>query len=234
LAISLVGEACGRSLNVAVASNFHLPAKHLATEFITLHEVEVEIIAGASGVLTAQIQQGAPFDLFLAADMAYPQFLHEQGRALAPEPYAQGTLVWWHPQQSTLPDTLATVVIADPLVAPYGRAAQAVLEAHIPAPTQVVHATNINHAFTLIDTGHVGLGLISLSHLRYALMRFEQGKYVNFTPVAPDAYPRLTQGATIVAQNTDGNNAELARKFLDFIQAPAQQRYLQQMGYTAL
>lgn len=231
LATSLAGEACGRSLTVAVASNFHLPAQHLATKFSELHGVDVELIAGASGVLTTQIQQGAPFDIFLAADMAYPQLLFTQQLALPPEPYVQGLLVWWHPEQTTLPTRISKVVIADPQVAPYGKAAQKVLQDIAPELGQVILATNINHAFTLIDTGHAPVGLISLSHLRYAQIRFDLPKYSHFSRVPLPSQPTLLQGATIVATTDEG---KLARKFLKFIQAPAQQRYLQQMGYTAL
>lgn len=219
----LVGNACSRPLHVAVASNFHQPAIVLAEQFTQNTGIEVSLIPGASGVLYAQIQQGAPFDVFLSADMAYPEKLYKQGLASAVATYARGQLVLWHPVP-----TGNTLVIADPALAPYGHAAMEI-KAHHPKHTQLVFAQNINHAFTLIDTGHADNGYVSLSHLLLMQSRSQDERYHAYSIVNTRLYTPLDQGATIIAQS---ENTKVARKFLNYLQAPAQQQYLTRIGYA--
>lgn len=240
LSFLLAGNACGRSLNVAVASNFQQAAQAIAQEFTRIHGVNVALIPGASGALFAQIQQGAPYDVFLSADMAYAQALRDRELASDPQIYAVGQLVLWtpNPQSISRAHKLKTVVIAEPSLAPYGRAAKAVMAAQPQHNTRVVYAHNINHAYKLIDKGHADAGYIALSQLRFAQAQdplkadehaHEKTSQDRFILINKDLYPSLAQGATIVANS---QQRKLAQKFLTFLLAPEQQAFLYRMGYA--
>ena len=235
LSFLLAGNACGRSLKVAVASNFQQAAHIIGAEFTRQHGIYVDLIPGASGVLYAQIQQGAPYDVFLSADMAYPQALSDRQLASTPQIYAVGQLVLWTPKRllSSHPEP-KTLVIADPQIAPYGRAAHAIIKAQDHSNARIVHAHNINHAFKLIDGGHADGGYIALSQLRFAQTQAQtQGVGTNtiehFTIIDAERHPSLAQGATIVLTS---KNPKLAQKFLTFLLAPEQQASLYRMGYA--
>lgn len=231
LSFLLAGNACGRSLKVAVASNFQQAAHIIGAEFTRQHGIDVDLIPGASGVLYAQIQQGAPYDVFLSADMAYPQALSDRQLASTPQIYALGQLVLWTPKRllANHPEP-KTLVIADPQLAPYGRAAQAIITAQDHSNTRIVHAHNINHAFKLIDGGHADGGYIALSQLRFAQAQGNATSTIEyFSVIAAEHHPSLEQGATIVANS---KQPKLAQKFLTFLLAPEQQAYLYRMGYA--
>ncbi len=231
LSFLLAGNACGRSLKVAVASNFQQAAHIIGAEFTRQHGIDVDLIPGASGVLYAQIQQGAPYDVFLSADMAYPQALSDRQLASTPQIYALGQLVLWTPKRllANHPEP-KTLVLADPQIAPYGRAAQAIITAQDHSNTRIVHAHNINHAFKLIDDGHADGGYIALSQLRFAQAQGNATSTIEYFSVIPtEHHPSLEQGATIVANS---KQPKLAQKFLNFLLAPEQQAYLYRMGYA--
>ncbi|RMG66950.1 MAG: molybdate ABC transporter substrate-binding protein [Bacteroidetes bacterium] len=127
-----------RALRIAVAANLSLPLQELAAAYEAQTGLPVEVITASSGVLTAQIRQGAPFDLFLSANMKYPQALAAEGLTSGtPEVLAYGQLIAW--SRDSLPgnDLMAyirdlpaggRVAIANPELAPYGRAALSWLE----------------------------------------------------------------------------------------------------------
>ena len=231
LSFLLAGNACGRSLKVAVASNFQQAAHIIGEEFTRQHGIDVDLIPGASGVLYAQIQQGAPYDVFLSADMAYPQALSDRQLASTPQIYAVGQLVLWTPRRQLVSQTqTTTLVIADPQLAPYGRAAHAIISNQDDQNLRIVRAHNINHAFKLIDSGHADGGYIALSQLRFAQALGKATSAIeDFTVIAAEHHPSLEQGATIVANS---KQPKLAQKFLTFLLAPEQQASLYRMGYA--
>jgi len=174
-------------INVAVASNFMPIMRSISTEFEQDTKHSVTLISGATGKLYAQLVRGAPFDIFLAADVARPKLLEEQGLAIPNSriTYAFGRLVLWAPASSSQVLSLNQTgfgdifnqliaelglfdewqfAIANPMLAPYGAAAKQAIshQAHSQIPREkIVYGDNINQTYQFIQTGHAELGLIA-------------------------------------------------------------------------
>ena len=137
LCIAPLGSAQAEVLQVAVAANFAAPARQLATQFAQATGHSAQIVSGATGALYAQITQGAPFDVLMAADTSTPERLEREGWAVpgTRRIYARGELVLWsaqHIEGESLAQVLSSpathkVAIASPKLAPYGAAAQQAL-----------------------------------------------------------------------------------------------------------
>ena len=134
----LVLQSCGgdkpQSIKIAVAANAEPLAKALAEAYQKEHTIAFEFITGSSGQLSAQIANGAPFDIFIAADEDYPNYLESLGRASSqPKVYAHGqlallsidSLVHFSQLRS---EQIEKIAIANPDLAPYGKAAKVALE----------------------------------------------------------------------------------------------------------
>ncbi len=123
-------------LRIAASANMQFAAEEIVSKFKDQFDISSEIIIGSSGKLTAQIMEGAPFDIFLSADKKYPEQLVQDGRTSSePILYARGTLVLWTMDEhvplslSNFAESSSTrVAIANPLTAPYGKAAVDYLE----------------------------------------------------------------------------------------------------------
>jgi molybdate transport system substrate-binding protein len=196
----------------------------------------VEASFASSATLSTQIENGAPFDVFLSADMALPERMVHDGFAAAgqtAQPYARGTLVLWTRNQSGVRqltmESLSTVAIhsvaiANPQHAPYGRAALQALTslALLPAVEPKLRtAENIAQAAQFASTGNADVGLISLTS---ALTLTAQGHYV---AVPQNAYAPILQGAIALK---GGANAQGAMAFLRYLRSPAVEQQLQQGG----
>jgi molybdate transport system substrate-binding protein len=196
----------------------------------------VEASFASSATLATQIENGAPFDVFLSADMALPERMVHDGFAAAgqtAQPYARGTLVLWTRHQSGVRqlsmEALSTgaihsVAIANPQHAPYGRAAMQALTslALLPAVEPKLRtAENIAQAAQFASTGNADVGLISLTS---ALTLTAQGRYV---AVPQNAYPPILQGAVALK---GGANAKGAMAFLRYLHSPAVAQQLQRSG----
>lgn len=185
------------TVRVAVAANFAAPLKDLALGFERKTGHRVQVISGSSGKLYAQIIQGAPFDLFLSADTIKPLALVEQGKACSVFTYAQGQLVVFVskrilPQASMLAfkawlNSAAPkrIAIANPSVAPYGQAAQALLcnwladtghmthvnhgdlGCHTASHIKLIHAENISQVAHYVKSGSVDVGFMAASLLPF-------------------------------------------------------------------
>ncbi|WP_038043450.1 molybdate ABC transporter substrate-binding protein [Thioalkalivibrio sulfidiphilus] len=220
----LCAQASATELRVAVASNFTPTLERLAQAYQAEYGVQMAISSGSSGKHFAQIRQGAPFDLFFSADNLRTAELVESGQAL-PESrfvYAQGVLVLWSPDPERIPaDALALLrqgdyrrlAMANPRVAPYGTAAEAVIEAHgIQVPRgRLVTGQSIGHAFNFIITGNAELGFVALSQAITWERQHGQG-----SRWLPDTahYPPILQEAVQLRQARD---PEAAHRFLDWV-----------------
>lgn len=151
-------------LRIAVASNFKPALESLLPAFSAQHpDINVRLSAGASGQLFAQIQQGAPFDLFLSADTTYPSKLSALGSASVPQSYAYGMLllVSQSPADSwrAALENSRHLAIANPALAPYGVAAQDLLRQAtlwpVPDTLTLAMGSNIAQVQHWFDTGHV-------------------------------------------------------------------------------
>jgi len=161
-------------IRVAVASNFIAPLKEIAKAFEDATGTRVLVSVGSTGKLYAQIKNGAPFDVFLAANAREPKRLAAEGLGVARTrfTYARGRLALWcrtaHSSQQAracLNGQSARLAIANPRLAPYGQAARHALTALQPS-ARVVMGENISQAFQLVWSGNVPLGFVALSQLK--------------------------------------------------------------------
>ncbi len=180
LLLGLVFVSCGESaeVQVAVASNFAAPAKSLSRAFERATGHRAVISLGATGKLYAQIRQGAPYEVLLAADAATPAKLIDEGLALADTrmTYAIGRLVLWSRDTDRIDSNgkvlsqgqFRRLAIANPKLAPYGAAAVQTLQA-LGALDRIrprlVEAANINQAFQFVASGNAELGFVALSQV---------------------------------------------------------------------
>lgn len=169
--------AMAAEARIAVAANFRDTAEAIAARLEAESSHRYEVIAGSTGKLASQIINGAPFDVFMAADRRRPQSLVDRGLAVADSQqiYALGELGLWWPGGSGTPalDALASlqprsVCIANPAIAPYGEAAWALLQSANLDPNwlqSVVRVDNVNLVVGLIAEGHTAAGFVARSSL---------------------------------------------------------------------
>lgn len=178
LSLLLAGNAWAGEVNVAVAANFAVPFAKIAKAYSKVTGNRVIVSIGSTGKLYAQIKNGAPFEIFLAADTRRPKMLVADGLAVAgsERTYAIGRLVLWSPRfdvsdgaTSLRIDGIRHIAIANPKTAPYGVAVIQVLDRlKLSASVQpkLVEAENIAQAFQFIASGNADAGFVALSQLK--------------------------------------------------------------------
>ena len=202
--------------------------------------VELRLSFGASGSLTAQILQGAPFDLFLAADEGFPEQVRQAGLADARDvfPYATGSLTLWVRRDLGLDPSrdgwkvlsdpaIRRIAMANPAVAPYGRAGEAALRRaglYDGLKSRLVFAENIAQAAQFCQSGAAEAGLLSAAQAGHPAMREAGLAWV----VPAGAYPPLRQGGVVLKA---GRCADQARAFRDYLTGPDGQALLARHGY---
>lgn len=212
-----------KSIQVAAAADLQPVLPPLLAEFQAKTGIHAQASFASSATLATQIANGAPFDIFLSADMSFVQRVIDEGHgeSAKPVPYAQGTLVLWerndgpvHPIAIDLLNTpeVQSIAIANPEHAPYGRAAMAALNSlHLlPAVQPKLRvAENIAQAAQFVESGNAQLGLISLTSAKTEKLTAE-GSYIE---MPPSSYPAILQGAAVLK----GKDASDAQKLLDFL-----------------
>ena len=227
-------------LAVAAAASLGPAVREVARAFEAERPgVEVGLTLGASGTFLAQIRNGAPFDLFLSADREYPAMaIAEKLAAPANERvFAIGSLVAWLPPGSTLDlgkrglaaladPAVERIAIANPAVAPFGRAAEAALRAagvYDAVKEKLVLGTSVAQAAHFASTGAADVALLPLS------LTFEEalagGRVV---PVPASLYPRIEQSGIVLSRARD---PALASAFLAFLGGEKGRAILAKYGY---
>ncbi len=216
--------APGSELHVAVAASMRYAFEDVVVALAAEHpEIKVKPNFGASGAFFAQISQGAPLDLFLSADMEYPEKLAAEGHAETPFAYATGRLCLWAPKSAGLDlagrgmealgdPGIVKIAIANPDTAPYGRAAlEALRHYHLLAAveTKLVRGENIGQAGQFVQSGGAQAGLIA-----YSLTFVEAMKGGDLWLVPEDWHEPLAQGGAITKQCRDPGAAALVQAFL--------------------
>lgn len=226
-------------LTVAVASNFHRTASAIAVQFTELTGVEVRISAGSTGKLFAQIANGAPYDVYLAADVDRPQRLIAERFAAddALFVYATGRLMLWSTDarfahkdcRAALADgDYRYLAIANPATAPYGAAARSLLQSKglwKTAQEKLVLGENIAQTFQFVATGNATLGFVAASQMRSEL----PFKTTCLQPVAVDESMYAVRQAGVILESSRLPKA--ARQFRDFLLGEAGQATVSQHGY---
>jgi molybdate transport system substrate-binding protein len=230
-----------KELRVAAAADLQPVMPVLAQRYE--HETGIKLVVsfGSSSTLVTQILNGAPFDIFLAADYVFPEKVVIAGLAdgAAPTAYAKGTLVLWTRKDSgLLPLSLdrltdprvKTVAIANELHAPYGRAAAAALrnmKLYDQVAPHLVTGDNISQTAQFVESGNAQLGLISLTAASTQHFK-EIGTYVL---VPTSQYPAILQCAVMMAKSD--RKAE-AHAFLDWLLSSEVQGSLSELGLGAV
>jgi molybdate transport system substrate-binding protein len=232
-------------LRVAAAADLEPVLPPILAEFEHVTGIHAEATFQSSATLATQIENGAPFDVFLSADLGFPKRLIDAGLADAagsadsttPITYARGTLVLWERKDSQLPPPsldllrnpgLKRLAIANPDRAPYGRAAVAALNSlklYDTLKPILVTAENIAQAAQFADTANADAGLISLTSALTPRLSADGSYFV----IPRDLYPPIEQGVVIIS-NTKRRDA--AHKLLDFLLTPAVQAEFAKSGLT--
>jgi molybdate transport system substrate-binding protein len=238
-----IGEAQARqraaSINVAAASDLSFALQEMIAAFEHETGTQIHLTLGSSGNFYAQIVNGAPFDLFLSADMDYPKQLEVKGYAVPGSvfTYGLGALAVWVPKQSALrldklgmqallDNSVQKIATANPEHAPYGRAAVAAMEyakVYDRVKTKLVLGENVSQAAQFVQSGAAEIGVIALSIAVSAPMR-ESGRY---WIVPADMYPLLEQGAVLLKRA-----GPAAKEFHQWLHDSEAQRIFSKYGFA--
>jgi molybdate transport system substrate-binding protein len=214
-------------LTIAVASNLQYVIEDLTDEFSAQYSVKCNWVTGSSGKLTAQLKEGAPFDVFLSADSTYPLFLIENKLAHSLSTFAFGKLVLWS-SQSPFPNLEETsaVAIANPKSAPYGIAARQSLDYIEVEESKLVFGESVAQVNQFVLSGAVDFGFTSKSSV---LAAQTQGKG-SWVLVDPNFYSPIAQ--TAVALKHRPALSESAMQFIDFLSSKKAEEILLANGYS--
>ena len=223
-------------LLVAVASNFRPAMEQIAIAFEKTTGHRVRLVPGSTGKHYAQIRNGAPFDIFLAADIERPLRLEREGLAV-PESrftYALGSLVLWSPQANLVDadgevldsQPFRRLAIANPRLAPYGHAAMQVLESRglwKTLQSRLVRGENVSQAFHFVHSGNADLGFVARSQILAS--NNDAGGSAWTVPQA--LYSPIEQQCVML------RDSPAARRFLEQLRTPETLALIQQFGYAA-
>ena len=222
-------------LRIAVAANFFPVLQQIIPEFEQQQKVKIQLISGATGALYQQIVHGAPFDIFLAADSVRPQLLEQKELIIAQSrtSYAIGQLALYSGKTSifTLADlkNLASskhrFAIANPKIAPYGKAAKASLQylgLWQTLQPKLITGMNVGQTFQQIRSKAVYAGIVAYSQLKL--------NHLTGTLLPQQSYPAIAQQLVIVKST---QHPEVANKFVQFLLSTPIQQKIVQYGYLS-
>lgn len=239
--IHLLAQNSTSELTIAAAADLSSALKDIGDGFEKSTGVHLRLSFGASGALTQQIENGAPFDLFFSADMGYPQQLIKDNQADGASlyEYAVGKLVLWVPADSPLDvehkgiqvlldPSVKKISIANPQHAPYGRAAVEALKhagLYDRLSDRFVIGENVSQAAQFVESGNTQAGFVALAHAAAPSMQ-GKGKY---WIVPTDYYAPLAQGMVILSHSSHKKEAE---QFVEYFKTKPVADTLQKYGFT--
>lgn len=226
-------------INIAVAANVSYAINDLKAEFAKTHpDTKVRVTLSSSGKLTAQIKNGAPYGLFMSANMEYPGALYKDGIAITkPVVYAQGALAYLSANQKEFSKgiklleakSIKKIAIANPKTAPYGKAAlEAMKNSGIlqNVKSKFVYAESISQTVTYAITA-ADIGFIAKSSLYSPKMKaYKKGE--NWIDVDPKLYTPIKQGIVLL-KNSSKESAY--KEFYDFILSDSAKSIFEKYGY---
>lgn len=223
-------------LRIAVAANLQFAIQELADDFSQRSGVECEIIISSSGKLTAQIIEGAPFDLLLSADMKYPQELYDRKFTLfQPDIYAYGNLILWtlhedvEPELETLlSEQITHIAIGNPKTAPYGVSAMEVLRKfgiEEAVQKKLVYGESIAQTNQFIISKSVDLGFTSKSVVMSSQMK-DQGQW---SEIDKNLYSPMAQGMVVLKSRKAFESKAI--QFRDYVLSLEGKEILHKFGY---
>ena len=220
----------GEKITIAAAADLKFALDEIVVLFSRLHPADrVETIYGSSGKFQTQIRQGAPFDLYFSADIAYPRALKEEGFAASEvQPYAVGRIVLWSPSRDAAKMTLADladpsihkIAIANPKHAPYGKRAEEALKAADvweKVEAKLVYGENVAQAAQFVQTGNAQVGIIALS----LALSPELAKQGGYALISDKLHQPLEQGFIITKRAAANPLAQSFARFMSDKEARA-------------
>ncbi len=227
------------TINIAVAANVSYAIEDLKKEFKKSHpDTKINVILGSSGKLTAQIKNGAPYMLFMSANMKYPESLYRDGVAITkPIVYAEGSLVMLSLKKQDfskglnllLDKKIKTIAIANPKTAPYGIVSREALKnakIYETIKSKFVYGESISQTVAYTNTA-ADIGLIAKSALYSSKMsRYKKG--VNWVEVNSKYYTPIEQGLVLLKDAKDSSEAKV---FYDFLQSERAKNIFKDFGY---
>lgn len=226
-------SASADQVTVAVATNFTEVMEHISEVFEQTTDHTVVIVSGSTGKLYAQIVNGAPFDVFMAADQARPAMLVGDGHADNAITYADGQLALWSadPDRVTGPETLENdfrhLAIANPELAPYGLAAKQALlsmSRFDSLESRLVLGENIGQTYALVASGNAELGFVALSYIQSPRNQIEGSAWV----VPATLHAPIRQDAVLLNRAAEN---PAASDFYAFLQTDETRTRIREFGY---
>lgn len=236
LLLSLAAHA--EKITIAAAADLKFAMDEIVGQFRTAHPADqVEVIYGSSGRFQTQIQQGAPYDLYFSADIAFPRELARKGFAASEvRPYAFGRIVLWSTRLDASRMTLTSLVdpainriaIANPKHAPYGKRAEEALRAAgvwANVEPKLVYGENIAHTAQFVQTGNAQVGIIALALALNPELAGKGGYWL----IPESLHEPLEQGY-IITRRAAGN--VLARRFAEHVDSPSARAVMKRHGFV--
>ena len=225
------------TLNIAVAANVSYAIQELQSKFVQKHpDININIILGSSGKLTAQISHGAPYGLFMSANMYYPQELYKKGFATTqPRVYAKGTLALFSTKKQDFSlgiqllkePNIKRIAVANPKIAPYGQASfEAIKNAKIETVihAKLIYGESASQTLSYVLTA-ADIGFIATSSLYSAKMSVYK-KDVHWIVLDSSLYNPIEQGVVLLSHASDEY-----RLFYEFLFSTDAQKIFKKYGY---
>ncbi|RZL32780.1 MAG: molybdate ABC transporter substrate-binding protein, partial [Pedobacter sp.] len=231
-------NSSAQKLRIAVAANAHGVIKKLQADFKKQTGIETEAIIGASGKLTAQIMNGAPYEVFLSADTEFPDKIFKDGFGLVkPKIYALGSLIICGSAQGDFKnwpavlsdEKIKKIAIANPKTAPYGRAAEESLKfykADSKIKSKLVFGESISQVNTYLQTGVVDIGFTTESFL---YENSDKSK-LRWARVDEKSYGKIEQAVILLSYAKKSRNGN-AQKFYDYLSSSSAKKIIASNGY---
>lgn len=229
----------GQKLTVAAAANVQFVMGQLKKEFESATGIQVNVILNSSGNLTAQIKEGAPYDVFVSADMSYPLELYQKGFAAAPpRVYAYGALVLWTTRQDIHPASdlrildsgiIKKIAIPNPRLAPYGVAAQEAMQyrdVFERVKNKLVYGESISQTNQYILSRSADIGFTAKS----IVLANEMNGKGSWIDIDMKSYHPIEQGA-VVLEHGRKTNKVASQKFYDYLYSTKAKAIFKKYGY---
>ena len=227
------------SITIAASANLQYALEDLIDDFEEQTQIGCNLVVSSSGILTAQIQEGAPYDIFLSADMKYPAQLFEAGLALEePMVYAYGRLVLWTLKdeinltlEALSSEEVDYIAMANPKTAPYGLAAEEVLQflkLKTTVEEKLVYGESISQTNQFITSQSADLGFTAKSVVM-APNLVDKGYWLDLDT---SWYNPIAQGVIVI--DSGSSRDEQALKFKDFLLSDRGKKILNNFGYSSV